>query len=66
VREQVAEKRAAPNVDAEEFECPFALGLDRISRCEYAEDNDFLHQPGTMLGTLRLNLNFEVRKGASA
>jgi cytochrome P450 len=92
----------AANVDAEEFECPFELDLDRkaasrhlafsagprvcpgagisrleqtiawnrlldrISRFEYAEDNDFLHQPGIMLGTLRLNLKFEVRKGTSA
>ena len=32
--------------------------LDRIGRFEYAEDNDFLHQPGIMLGTLKLNLRF--------
>ena len=33
--------------------------LDRIGRFEYAHDNDFLHQPGIMLGTLKLNLTFE-------
>ena len=32
--------------------------LDRVGRFEYAEDNDFLHQPGIMLGTLKLNLSF--------
>ena len=32
--------------------------LDRIGRFAYAEDNDFLHQPGIMLGTLKLNLTF--------
>ena len=32
--------------------------LRRIGRFEYAEDNDFLHQPGIMLGTLKLNLRF--------
>ena len=32
--------------------------LDRVGRFAYGEDNDFLHQPGIMLGTLRLNLTF--------
>ena len=32
--------------------------LDRIDRFAYAGDNDFLHQPGIMLGTLKLNLTF--------
>lgn len=32
--------------------------LDRIEHFEYGEENDFLHQPGIMLGTLKLNLNF--------
>ena len=32
--------------------------LDRVGRFAYAKDNDFLHQPGIMLGTLRLNLAF--------
>jgi len=82
----------AANVDAEEFECPFELDLDRegvtrhvtfsvgprvcpganLSRIEqqiawgvlldrlesidFGADNDFMHQPGIMLGTLKLNL----------
>ncbi len=33
--------------------------LDRVGRFEYGEDNDFLHQPGIMLGTVKLNLKFE-------
>jgi len=32
--------------------------FDRIDRFEYAENNTFQHQPGIMLGTLELNLNF--------
>lgn len=82
----------AANVDADEFECPFDLDLDResiarhvtfstgprvcpgatlsrleqqvawgalldrIESMEYGDDNDWLHQPGIMLGTLKLNL----------
>jgi len=82
----------AANVDAEEFECPFELDLDResvarhvtfstgprvcpgatlsrleqqvawgalldrLESIEYGDDNDWLHQPGIMLGTLKLNL----------
>lgn len=84
----------AANIDAEEFEDPKALKLDRkavtrhlafsagprvcpgagLSRLEqtiawnrlldrfdgirFGADNDFLHQPGIMLGTNRLNLVF--------
>ncbi len=84
----------AANVDADEFECPFDLDLERdgvtrhlafsagprvcpganLSRIEqqvawgvlldrlddirYGADNDWLHQPGIMLGTLRVNLEF--------
>ena len=84
----------AANVDAEEFECPFDLDversgvvrhlafsagprvcpganlsrveqqtawnvlLDRLASIEYGPGNDWLHQPGIMLGTLRLNLRF--------
>jgi cytochrome P450 len=32
--------------------------LDRIERLEYAPGNRFLHQPGIMLGTLELQLQF--------
>jgi cytochrome P450 len=85
---------AAGNVDAEEYECPhqvqldrkrvtthlsFSQGprtcpgagisrleqtiaweglLDRIESLEYASGNSFLHQPGIMLGTLELHLEF--------
>jgi cytochrome P450 len=84
----------AGNVDAEEYECPhqiqldrkrvtahlsFSQGprtcpgagisrleqtiawdrlLDRIESLEYAPGNEFLHQPGIMLGTLELHLKF--------
>ena len=89
----------AGNVDADEFECPHDLTLDRkavsrhltfsagprvcpgagISRLEqtiawtrlldridglsYASGNTFMHQPGIMLGTLELKLNFTKRPG---
>ena len=33
--------------------------LDRVKEFRYGEGNDFLHQPGIMLGTLKLNLEFE-------
>jgi cytochrome P450 len=84
----------AGNVDAEEYECPhqiqldrkrvtahlsFSQGprtcpgagisrleqtiawdrlLDRVESLEYAPGNNFLHQPGIMLGTLELHLKF--------
>lgn len=32
--------------------------LDRIECLEYGDGNDFLHQPGIMLGTLELHLKF--------
>lgn len=32
--------------------------LDRIEHLEYGDGNDFLHQPGIMLGTLKLDLKF--------
>ncbi len=33
--------------------------LDRVAGFRYREGNDFLHQPGIMLGTLRLELAFD-------
>ncbi len=33
--------------------------LDRVERFSYGENNTFMHQPGIMLGTLELNLEFE-------
>ena len=32
--------------------------LDRLDGIRYADNNDFQHQPGIMLGTLKLNLEF--------
>ena len=85
----------AANVDAEEFECPFDLDLeregvtrhvtfsagprvcpgatlsrveqrtawgvllDRLESIDYGDGNDWLHQPGIMLGTVKLHLRFE-------
>jgi cytochrome P450 len=37
--------------------------LDRIETLEYAPGNSFLHQPGIMLGTLELHLNFSRAAG---
>lgn len=36
------------------------LLLDRLDGIEYAEGNDFLHQPGIMLGTLSLKLKIKT------
>jgi cytochrome P450 len=36
--------------------------FDRFAALEYGEDNDFLHQPGIMLGINRLNLAFTARQ----
>lgn len=33
--------------------------LDRLDGIEYSSDNTFLHQPGIMLGTLKLNLKIK-------
>ena len=32
--------------------------LDRIASMEYGDDNNWMHQPGIMLGTLKLNIRF--------
>ena len=37
--------------------------LDRVKGFEYDEGNEFLHQPGIMLGTLELHLKFEKETG---
>ena len=34
--------------------------LDRVKTFRYGADNDFVHQPGIMLGTLKLNLEFDA------
>jgi cytochrome P450 len=33
--------------------------FDRLDQISYAKNNTFMHQPGIMLGTLELNLNFK-------
>ena len=35
--------------------------LDRIDNLKYAPGNEFLHQPGIMLGTLELKLQFNKK-----
>jgi cytochrome P450 len=40
--------------------------LDRIEHLEYGPGNDFMHQPGIMLGTLKLNLKFTKSRASGA
>lgn len=53
--------RVCPGANLSRVEQQVAWGvlLDRIESIEYGEGNDWLHQPGIMLGTLRLNLRFQ-------
>jgi len=44
--------------------CAWSGLLDRIERLAYAPGNTFRHQPGIMLGTLELRLEFAARSGA--
>lgn len=52
--------RVCPGANLSRVEQQIAWGvlLDRLESIEYGEANDWLHQPGIMLGTLRLNLRF--------
>jgi len=52
--------RVCPGANLSRIEQQVAWGvlLDRLEAVEYAADNDWCHQPGIMLGTLRLNLGF--------
>ena len=52
--------RVCPGATLSRIEQQIAWGvlLDRLDSIDYAADNDWLHQPGIMLGTLRLNLDF--------
>ena len=54
--------RVCPGATLSRLEQQIAWGvlLDRIESIEYGADNDWLHQPGIMLGTLKLNLR--IRK----
>jgi cytochrome P450 len=52
--------RVCPGANLSRVEQQIAWGalLDRFQSIEYGDGNDWLHQPGIMLGTLRLNLRF--------
>jgi cytochrome P450 len=52
--------RVCPGANLSRIEQQIAWGvlLDRIESIEYGDGNDWLHQPGIMLGTLKLNLRF--------
>jgi cytochrome P450 len=57
--------RVCPGATLSRIEQQIAWGvlLDRLESIEYGDGNDWLHQPGIMLGTLKLNLRF--RKAAT-
>lgn len=46
------------NLSRIEQQVAWSVLLDRLDSLEYGEGNDWRHQPGIMLGTLRLNLRF--------
>lgn len=52
--------RVCPGANLSRVEQQIGWGvlLDRIESIEYGEGNDWMHQPGIMLGTLQLNLRF--------
>lgn len=52
--------RVCPGANLSRIEQQTAWGvvLDRLDSLEYGNGNDWLHQPGIMLGTLKLNLRF--------
>lgn len=52
--------RVCPGANLSRVEQQIAWGvlLDRLDHIEYGDDNDWLHQPGIMLGTLKMNLRF--------
>jgi len=52
--------RVCPGATLSRVEQQTAWGvlLDRFESIDYGDDNDWLHQPGIMLGTLKLNLRF--------
>jgi cytochrome P450 len=57
--------RVCPGATLSRLEQQIAWGtlLDRLESIEYGTDNDWLHQPGIMLGTLKLNLR--LRRAAT-
>jgi cytochrome P450 len=56
--------RVCPGANLSRLEQQVAWGvlLDRLGSLAYSTDNDWLHQPGIMLGTVRLNLMFAKGK----
>jgi len=52
--------RVCPGANLSRIEQQIAwnLLLDRIKDISFADDNTFMHQPGIMLGTLKVNLTF--------
>ena len=44
------------NLSRVEQQTAWNVLLDRLEHVEYGDNNDWLHQPGIMLGTLKLNL----------
>jgi cytochrome P450 len=53
--------RVCPGANLSRIEQQAAWGvlLDRLDAMAYSDDNDWMHQPGIMLGTLRLNLRIQ-------
>lgn len=53
--------RVCPGANLSRVEQQVAWGvlLDRLETIEYGDDNTWMHQPGIMLGTLKLNLRFK-------
>ena len=59
--------RVCPGANLSRVEQQIAWGvlLDRLESIEYGDGNDWLHQPGIMLGTLKLNLRFTKARCAA-
>jgi cytochrome P450 len=59
--------RVCPGATLSRVEQQIAWGvlLDRLETIGYGADNDWLHQPGIMLGTLKLNLHFRRAAGSA-
>jgi cytochrome P450 len=57
--------RVCPGATLSRLEQQVAWGvlLDRLEAIEYGEGNNWLHQPGIMLGTLELSLRFRKAAG---
>jgi len=53
--------RVCPGANLSRVEQQVAWGvlLDRLAAIDYGSENDWLHQPGIMLGTLKLNLRLQ-------